>query len=235
MTVEEALAAATAEGISLEPSVTGHHSNPGPRLIPCSLHGYRWLIPCCAAPCQANAAGYRGVKVSTRSKTRPFQANVKRGGKNVYLGNFATAEEAALCYARTPDAQAPLSTCTCTCTTCTCTCACACVMCMCMWHVACACAHCICTLHGTVPCTVPCSPTRRPDIRSSDISYAAVCMYSSVHTQQCAYAAVTVVRRYICSVHAAGSLAHTCSSLSRMCTLHMCTDAQALCVLGVRA
>ena len=57
---------------------------------------------------RANAAGYRGVKVSTRSKTRPFQANVKRGGKNVYLGNFATAEEAALCYARTPDAQAPL-------------------------------------------------------------------------------------------------------------------------------
>ena len=31
---------------------------------------------------------------------------MKRGGKNVYLGNFATAEEAALCYARTPDAQA---------------------------------------------------------------------------------------------------------------------------------
>ena len=51
MTVEEALAAASAEGISLEPSVTGHHSNPGPRLIPCSLNGYRWLIPCCAAPC----------------------------------------------------------------------------------------------------------------------------------------------------------------------------------------
>ena len=47
---------------------------------------------------------------------------MKRGGKNVYLGNFATAEEAALCYARTPDAQAPLSTCTCTCD-----------MCMCMW------------------------------------------------------------------------------------------------------
>eukprot|EP00964_Phaeocystis_antarctica_P041253 scaffold23591_cov58-Phaeocystis_antarctica.AAC.1 len=46
MTVEEALAAASAEGISLEPSVTGHHSNPGPRLIPCSLNGYRWLIPC---------------------------------------------------------------------------------------------------------------------------------------------------------------------------------------------
>ena len=44
----------------------------------------------------SNAAGYRGVKVSTRSKSRPFQANVKRGGKNVYLGNFATAEEAAL-------------------------------------------------------------------------------------------------------------------------------------------
>ena len=31
---------------------------------------------------------------------------MKRGGKNILLGNFATAEEAALCYARTPDAKA---------------------------------------------------------------------------------------------------------------------------------
>ena len=30
---------------------------------------------------------------------------MKRGGKNILLGNFATAEEAALCYARTPDAK----------------------------------------------------------------------------------------------------------------------------------
>ena len=84
----------------------------------------------------ARASAFGRVQVSTRSKTRPYQANVKRSGKNVYytglepqpsrppsqsatdtcgpplgqvyLGNFATAEEAALCYARTPDAQAPL-------------------------------------------------------------------------------------------------------------------------------
>ena len=30
---------------------------------------------------------------------------MKRGGKNILLGNLATAEEAALCYARTPDAK----------------------------------------------------------------------------------------------------------------------------------
>ena len=29
-----------------------------------------------------------------------------RGGKNVYLGSFATAEEAALCVARSPEGQA---------------------------------------------------------------------------------------------------------------------------------
>ena len=31
---------------------------------------------------------------------------MKRDGKNILLGNFATAEEAALCYALTPDAKA---------------------------------------------------------------------------------------------------------------------------------
>ena len=30
---------------------------------------------------------------------------MKRAGKNVYLGNFATAEEAALCVARSPEGQ----------------------------------------------------------------------------------------------------------------------------------
>ena len=33
-------------------------------------------------------------------------ASVKRDGKSVYLGYFATAEEAALRVARTPEAQA---------------------------------------------------------------------------------------------------------------------------------
>ena len=31
---------------------------------------------------------------------------MRRGGKEVYLGYFATAEEAALCVARTPEGQA---------------------------------------------------------------------------------------------------------------------------------
>ena len=37
---------------------------------------------------------------------RPYQAKVTRGGKQVSLGCFATAEEAALCVARSPEEQA---------------------------------------------------------------------------------------------------------------------------------
>ena len=37
---------------------------------------------------------------------KPYQARVRRGGQQVYLGNFATAEKAALCVARTPEGQA---------------------------------------------------------------------------------------------------------------------------------
>ena len=37
---------------------------------------------------------------------KPYQAAVRRGGKTVFLGCFATAEEAALCVARTPEGQA---------------------------------------------------------------------------------------------------------------------------------
>ena len=39
-------------------------------------------------------------------KAKPYQTKVWRGGKRVFLGCFAVAEEAALCYARTPEAQA---------------------------------------------------------------------------------------------------------------------------------
>ena len=48
-------------------------------------------------------AGYRGVGKAGGSK--PFQAKVWRASKEVHLGRFATAEEAALAYARTPEAQ----------------------------------------------------------------------------------------------------------------------------------
>ena len=53
-----------------------------------------------------NKTGYFGVSLSQRAKTKPYEAQVKRGGKNVSLGYFATAEEAALCIARTPEGQA---------------------------------------------------------------------------------------------------------------------------------
>ena len=49
--------------------------------------------------------GYRGVKFSG-SGLNHYQARVRRGGKQVSIGLFATAEEAALCYARTPEGRA---------------------------------------------------------------------------------------------------------------------------------
>jgi len=54
-----------------------------------------------------SSTGYKGVTFKgSRTLTKPYQAEVKRGGKLVYLGYFVTAEEAALCYARTSAAQA---------------------------------------------------------------------------------------------------------------------------------
>eukprot|EP00964_Phaeocystis_antarctica_P095394 scaffold61869_cov65-Phaeocystis_antarctica.AAC.1 len=55
-----------------------------------------------------NSAGYHGVKFD-RGKANPFKARVWRAGKDVNLGVFATAEEAALAYARTPEAQAEVA------------------------------------------------------------------------------------------------------------------------------
>ena len=37
---------------------------------------------------------------------KPYAVQVKRGGKKVHLGCFATAEEAALCVARSPEGRA---------------------------------------------------------------------------------------------------------------------------------
>ena len=50
-----------------------------------------------------NKTGYFGVYFP---KPEPYKAQVKRGGKHVHLGYFATAEEAALCVARSPEGQA---------------------------------------------------------------------------------------------------------------------------------
>ena len=52
-----------------------------------------------------NTAGYYGVGHKP-GKPKPYQARVRRGGKQVQLGYFATAEEAALCVARSPDGRA---------------------------------------------------------------------------------------------------------------------------------
>jgi len=53
-----------------------------------------------------NKAGYFGVYLNKTGKPKPYQAQVWRGGKLVHLGSFATAEEAALCIARSPEGQA---------------------------------------------------------------------------------------------------------------------------------
>ena len=50
-----------------------------------------------------NSSGYLGVHLNKPGLSKPYQAQVKRGGKTVHLGTFATAEEAALCVARSPE------------------------------------------------------------------------------------------------------------------------------------
>ena len=52
-----------------------------------------------------NKTGYFGVSLQP-GKPKPYKARVQSGGQDVYLGMFATAEEAALCVARTPEGQA---------------------------------------------------------------------------------------------------------------------------------
>ena len=53
-----------------------------------------------------NGTGYYGVCLTNPGTPKPYQARVRRGGKIVSLGTFATAEEAALCVARTPEGKA---------------------------------------------------------------------------------------------------------------------------------
>ena len=52
-----------------------------------------------------NKTGYFGV-AHQPSHPKPYQARVSRGGKQVHVGMFFTAEEAALCVARSPEGQA---------------------------------------------------------------------------------------------------------------------------------
>jgi len=58
---------------------------------------------------ESSSTGYKGVSFKSNIKTRPYHAQVWRVGRNVSLGFFETAEEAALCYARTPEAQAAVA------------------------------------------------------------------------------------------------------------------------------
>ena len=53
-----------------------------------------------------NTTGYLGVRLEPRNNSNPYQVRVRRGGKTVSLGCFATAEEAALSIARSPEGQA---------------------------------------------------------------------------------------------------------------------------------
>ena len=55
-----------------------------------------------------NKTGYFGVYLNLTypGQPKPYQARVKCDGKDVHLGSFATAEEAALCIARSPEGQA---------------------------------------------------------------------------------------------------------------------------------
>ena len=53
-----------------------------------------------------NKTGFFSVSLSKRRELNPYQAQVKRGGKQASLGGFATAEEAALYVARSPEGQA---------------------------------------------------------------------------------------------------------------------------------
>ena len=52
-----------------------------------------------------NKSGYASVFVLPGTRPNPYQAKVKRSGKQVHLGNFATAEEAALSVARSLEGQ----------------------------------------------------------------------------------------------------------------------------------
>jgi len=57
---------------------------------------------------ESSSTGYKSVSVKS-SRLKPYQAQLRRAGKQVVLGYFATAEEAALCYARTPEARAAVA------------------------------------------------------------------------------------------------------------------------------
>eukprot|EP00964_Phaeocystis_antarctica_P112901 scaffold77016_cov60-Phaeocystis_antarctica.AAC.4 len=54
---------------------------------------------------ETNTTGYFGVSLTKPGNPKPYKARVKRDGNTVHLGLFATAEEAALCVARSPEGK----------------------------------------------------------------------------------------------------------------------------------
>jgi len=55
---------------------------------------------------ESNSSGYKCVSWHKRREAKPYRAEVRRGGTNVSLASYATPEEAALCYARSPEGRA---------------------------------------------------------------------------------------------------------------------------------
>jgi len=55
---------------------------------------------------ESNSTGYKCVSWHKRPEAKPYRAEVRRGGTSVFFGSYATAEEAALCYARSPEGRA---------------------------------------------------------------------------------------------------------------------------------
>jgi len=53
-----------------------------------------------------NKTGYFGVRLKNPGQPKPYEAQVSRGGSTACLGSFVTAEEAALCIARSPEGRA---------------------------------------------------------------------------------------------------------------------------------
>ena len=53
-----------------------------------------------------NTTGYFGVSLLRPGQLKPYKAELRHGGRLVYLGSFTTAEEAALHVARSPEGRA---------------------------------------------------------------------------------------------------------------------------------
>ena len=53
-----------------------------------------------------NKTAFFGVYLNKPGQPKPYRAKVRSLGKQVNLGSFATAEEASLCVARSPEGRA---------------------------------------------------------------------------------------------------------------------------------